>query len=311
MNNTWFIYVLTDPRDGRIRYVGKTDNLKRRLRMHLHAAMNAKSRNRRVNWIRSLMLSGLTPCMPVLESGDGDWKEAERRWIRNLKKAGLDLVNSTDGGEDNGADHLSDESRRKIGAAWRGRKRSEEQRAKISAARKAMSPEEKAKWVARLNTPEAKAKSAASRRRPEVIAKLRAAHIGRKMSAEARANMSASHQNITAETRAKMSAAHKGIPLTSEHRARIGASLMGQIKSDEARAKTSAWLKGRPKSAEHRANMSAVRRGVLPAGCMTPEARAKAAASHTGMKRSAEARAHMASAQQAWQARRRAARCSL
>lgn len=221
----WYIYSLTDPRDGRIRYVGKTDNLKRRLRHHIHDALHRGEKNHRSNWLYNLVSTGQLPTMSVLESGDGDWVVAEKKWIATFRAAGLDLVNATDGGE--GMEGASEETRAKLRAIMTGRVVTSEWRARISATRKAMlPPEEKAKWADRLNTPEAKAKNLLSHRRPEVIAKTVAAHLGVKRSAEARANMRDAHRNISAEKkaemRAKMSAVHKGVLLTAEHRAKIG-----------------------------------------------------------------------------------------
>ena len=84
---------------------------------------------------------------------------------------------------------------------------------------------------------------------------------------------------------------------TSEHRAKIAASLRGQKRSPETRARMSAAMKGKPKSeahklalshkvvsAETRAKFSAVHKGKV----MSAESRAKMSASRTGTKRSPE-----------------------
>ena len=53
-----YIYALCDPRDGAVRYVGKSCAPKQRLRRHL-ADLDATTRKRR--WINSLITAGLEP----------------------------------------------------------------------------------------------------------------------------------------------------------------------------------------------------------------------------------------------------------
>jgi group I intron endonuclease len=75
------------------------------------------------------------------------------------------------------------------------------------------------------------------------IAPTAGSSIGRKASAQARANMSASHQNrstISAEHREKLSAAKLGKRFSLETRARMSAAQTGKKRSPEVRAKMSA-----------------------------------------------------------------------
>jgi hypothetical protein len=134
--------------------------------------------------------------------------------------------NFTIGGE--GAPNPSAETRRKRSEANRGRKlppHSAEAKAKISAAHKNRSEEQK----------------------QETKAKLSEANRGRKMpprSAETKAKMSKAHQNPSDEYRAKLSAAHRGL----KH-------------SDAAKAKISEAAKNRPPiSAETKAKISEANR---------------------------------------------------
>lgn len=98
------IYVLKDPRSGKVRYVGKTVRpLNERLKRHL------KEKNlhtRKFNWIRSLKAIGLVPVIELVEiCSISNWESREQSWITYYKKYGHELTNSTDGGDgSNGCD---------------------------------------------------------------------------------------------------------------------------------------------------------------------------------------------------------------
>lgn len=62
-----------------------------------------------------------------------------------------------------------------------------------------------------------------------------------------------------------MNARKKGIPLSAEHRAKIGAAGVGRKKSAETRAKIGAKHKGKVVSLETRQKMSATRKGEVHA----------------------------------------------
>lgn len=113
-----YIYALIDPRNSKIRYIGKTVNLKARLQNQL----NEKSKTHRCNWIQGLKKEGFKPIQKVLQTlNDGDdWESAEIRWISVAKRNGFNLVNGTSGGD--GIKNLSEESRKRISTAWIGRK---------------------------------------------------------------------------------------------------------------------------------------------------------------------------------------------
>ena len=91
----------------------------------------------------------------------------------------------------------------------------------------------------------------------ETKAKLSAANKGKLMSDEAKAKMSKAKKGMSDETRAKMSAAAKGKKLSPETRAKQSAAnkgrrspTEGKPRSDETRAKQSAALKGKTLSPE-------------------------------------------------------------
>lgn len=124
-----YIYGLIDPRDKAIRYVGKACDLKRRIWNHT-VPSRLKGNCHRQNWIKELRSLSLKPIVKVLEvlEDEVNWDDVERRWIKELRSKGCDLVNTTEGGEG--------------GATMTGRKRimSAETRAKISENRKGISP---------------------------------------------------------------------------------------------------------------------------------------------------------------------------
>jgi group I intron endonuclease len=95
---TTFIYALIDPRDGQIRYIGKTNNTKQRLQNHCNPARYQKTH--KFNWIKLLRSKGLKPQIKVIEEIPvSQWKKREKYWIYYFKKQGCKLVNTCGGGE--------------------------------------------------------------------------------------------------------------------------------------------------------------------------------------------------------------------
>lgn len=83
---------------------------------------------------------------------------------------------------------------------------------------------------------------------------------------------------ICAKISASKQGQRKGVPLSPEHRAKIGAALKGQVIPPETRAKMSASAKVKVFTPEHRAKLSENLRNHPPG----PEARAKSAAKRAG-----------------------------
>jgi hypothetical protein len=175
--SAWHIYSLIDPLNHRVRYVGKTDDVRRRLRKHITLALHSQRRNHRLDWIRSLVDAGQLPTLAIIESGEGDWKAAEKHWIAFYRMAGAELVNATDGGE--GMNNPSAETRAKISAKTKAAMASPEVRAKLLAAR--ASPEYRTRSSvaakARLASPEARAKYSAAVKRQWQKPEYRAKHL--------------------------------------------------------------------------------------------------------------------------------------
>ena len=258
----WEIYTLSDPRDGVVWYVGATYQRKTRFLSHLREARSGRG-SRKCNWLRTLLALNLEPTFTVIESGQGDWQAAERRWIAHYRDQNHFLTNGTDGGEGPPVGFkmppIKPETRAKMAAAQRGKKhpRSTEYRRKLSERQKGKpkKPEAIEKMAAffrgRKQPPELVAKRAAS---------LKATRALRPLTDEQRAAMAKvwigrKHKE---ESKAKMSAAKRGTklgPRPEEVKAKIRATQTGTKRgpaSAESKAKRSAALKGKPWSEARR-----------------------------------------------------------
>lgn len=85
MGEKIYIYGLVDPRDGHVKYVGKTDAIDRRLREHIK---DTKSLNRgKIHWIQKLVRLGLEPELRILcESTPETWKQDECRLMAEMSE---------------------------------------------------------------------------------------------------------------------------------------------------------------------------------------------------------------------------------
>lgn len=138
------IYALIDPRDGRVRYVGKTvKTAQERLKDHLWS--RPKSIKRPLyRWITELLASHVFPQIVVLQEvgfpGIDRVEQlkaidtAEREWIAHFRATGAALLNLTAGGNGCHGRKLSAESIAKISAANRARVRTSETRERLRAA---------------------------------------------------------------------------------------------------------------------------------------------------------------------------------
>ena len=118
----WVIYALSDPRDGRTRYIGITFRARQRMNEHLSKARKG-GRTHRDCWIRSLLRAGVAPVWNVMETGIGPgWPDAERLVIAMCKAAGDELVNHTAGGDGTPGTVPSAETRLKWSQARRGKR---------------------------------------------------------------------------------------------------------------------------------------------------------------------------------------------
>jgi hypothetical protein len=94
-----YIYVLKDPTTNEIRYVGQTNDLKRRYYRHLQVSRDLKDTRHISNWIRSLSNKPIMETIEICEESNRN--ERELYWIDYYSTNGCDLCNHSNGG--NGA----------------------------------------------------------------------------------------------------------------------------------------------------------------------------------------------------------------
>ncbi len=93
---------MTEPHGGELRYVGKTDDLKRRVWEHFSSARRGTKRTRHVYcWIWSLLKKGPEPDRFVIRECETEQEalETERHFIAYFRFIGCRLTNETEGGE--------------------------------------------------------------------------------------------------------------------------------------------------------------------------------------------------------------------
>jgi hypothetical protein len=293
------IYVLKDPRDGAIRYVGKTV-VSLRLRLWNHTN-NALARNLKTHvsaWIRQLHGLGLAPVIELIETvqHDESWASREQHWIASNRAAGADLTNLTIGGEGTPGKIVGAEWRAKMSALMMGRVMDNHTRALMSEAKRNLSPEARAAMGAaqakRFTDPEARAKLGNQNRNPSAETRAKIGAAGRNRPAASNARIAASNRTriITDETRARISAVQMGHPTSAETREKIAAAQRGRILPPEQIAKMkAAALRITP---ETRKRMGAAQIGKK----LTPEHCAKIAAAGMGRRASDETRALLSAA---------------
>ena len=107
-----FIYGLVDPRDNKVRYIGKANNINKRLCGHIG------DMNRKVTpvscWIKKLHSMNLTPtAKQLMRVSASNWQEAEILTIEQYRRSTPNLLNVADGGDQ---PYCSKEQRQKNGA---------------------------------------------------------------------------------------------------------------------------------------------------------------------------------------------------
>lgn len=196
MENKTYIYALTDPETGYVKYVGKTDRPAKRLKNHLNPSALA-IKCRRTSWLRGLMNKGLMPGMLILEVVPVEaWRDRECYWIAFYRALGAGLVNTAEGGSGGvRPEWVTDEMRANMSAAKVGIKRSAESVRKQAEAQRGR------------------------KRNPETVAKMSAANKGKKPSAQCEAARlkAITGKKASEETRKKMSAASKGNDRAKKH----------------------------------------------------------------------------------------------
>jgi len=142
------VYALIDPRSHQLRYIGKALDVRQRDRNHFKQCRFDNSP--KDEWIRKLRASGLRPDLIVIEGcTPAESAAREKYWIARAHWRGIPLLNMKHGGQ--GRINTSEETRARISAsnkgkghgpewraahaaALRGRKASDETKAKMSRA---------------------------------------------------------------------------------------------------------------------------------------------------------------------------------
>jgi hypothetical protein len=193
------IYILIDPRNGAVRYIGKTlYPLRKRLREHI-ADKHITPKN---SWIKSLLSLQLVPLIEELEkvvdSDDKDWQSIEDFWIKYLRFIGCDLLNMFSGGI--GGRRMADATKQKLRIINTGKKMSSDAVHKMRLANLGRRHTDASKEKNRLAhigyapTQEARDKISKAllgkKRSPESMEKCRLARIGSKHTDETRRRFS-------------------------------------------------------------------------------------------------------------------------
>lgn len=325
---TVYIYTLADPRTGEVRYVGKTIDLKVRVKGHLK---QDKHNSHKRNWVRSLTKEGLKPVIEMLEvfenSDDNDWQDAERFWIETLRFLGCRLTNMESGGV--GGKSPSIETRYKMSEARKGMKLSAEHRAKIGKAGMGRKHSEgfSVKMRGRIISEETREKlrkassgrkhseatrlkisqvKKVSQKSKDALAKLASLNTGRKGTTATRLKLSELRRGrkLSKETRANMSLAQKANKLAHEALARCWKLNLGRPLTEKHRTSISIAKKGMKHTLEALAKMSKTRKGRKPSDA----SRAKMSASQRGRKFTPETIAKMRLGQQRRQSNRLASK---
>ncbi len=119
ISKTTFIYSLCEKGTDNIRYIGKTNNIKTRIRTHIKNYK--KERDHKNNWIQSVLKRGGEIEISIIDEVDkNDWKFWEKYWISQFKTWNYNLTNATEGGE--GQDFYSKETREKMRVSNSGEK---------------------------------------------------------------------------------------------------------------------------------------------------------------------------------------------
>ena len=126
--NKVYIYSLSHPITKEVRYIGKTINLKIRLKDHLDKTKNIKA-TYKSNWIKSLLKQNLKPVIEIIdEVEESEWEFWEIFYISLFKSWGFKLTNGTKGGDGNSCwqKHHTEETKRKISLAHKGKIKSKQ-----------------------------------------------------------------------------------------------------------------------------------------------------------------------------------------
>lgn len=118
----YIVYGLVDPRNGELRYVGKSVCGFGRPCRHAWPSYLCRDHTHKGYWIRQLLRDGLMYEVEVLEvlAHPMELPEAEMFWIAYMRFVGCRLTNTTAGGEGTWGTRKSAETRRRMSIARGG-----------------------------------------------------------------------------------------------------------------------------------------------------------------------------------------------
>ena len=229
LKKTYWIYIIN--KDGEPWYVGKAKGF-RRVCQHYSSPSE-----RNYPKIQAAIIQGscVRSVIVFTTNSEEEVFDYEINKISELRKAGVVLLNICNGGEGKGR-IITPEHREKLAAALRGRKRPPEVIAKMSESAKGK------KW-----TEEQRAKQSLAHKKPWTPERREKEmlRIGGKplyqMTDEIRAKISNSLKGKTHsdETKRKLSLAHKGRPKSPEHIEKVRQKRLGSKASPELKARLS------------------------------------------------------------------------
>lgn len=224
---TIYLYELSDPRTGEVRYVGKSVNPKERLASHIRAAKQGDVVHCR-RWIAGLLAEGMRPAMQVVAQCPDNYAAnlAERTLIKERRALGSHLTNRTDGGDGQSPGYQwSEQARDRLRQSVLGRKHTEQAKAALRAT--LSKPEQREarsqRSLALMSDPVLRAKCAAGRR-------------GMPASEDTKRRIAASW---TPERKAKHAAEKSALPVDDRWRDQLKAALKAR------------WDKYRARQAHH------------------------------------------------------------
>lgn len=118
-----YIYTLSDPSTMEIRYVGQTNDPKRRFNDHISSSINESSdsyETYKARWIRKVISNNLSPIMNIIDTCNSieESNRLERDYVDRFTTEGVKLTNS----HVNDVTEFSLQTREKISNAKKGKK---------------------------------------------------------------------------------------------------------------------------------------------------------------------------------------------
>lgn len=118
-----YIYSLKNPENNEIKYIGQTDNIRRRFNDHLRKSLNpndSEYETYKSRWIRKLLNEGVNPVLDIIEECDTIEisNNREKFWIEKMTEMGVKLTNSYV----NDVTEFSEETKKKMSSAKKGKK---------------------------------------------------------------------------------------------------------------------------------------------------------------------------------------------